>query len=180
MVPTLIRVRLGIAETQAASLRSASHSSIKAENSFQLRVLGVTTIREPGFGRAFFLSHSAAGLARPRARKRQRLHGRLGSEEGQPKIRYIRAWIPPESLVGRLQGFRERQQQRSSILFVLLCEANAGSGEIDIQVDLGIPVFVLGLEEELQLARARLKFLGISSRDNAANSVSRFISAGEM
>jgi len=34
--------------------RSLSHSSMKAENWFQLRVFGVTSIK-PGFGRAFFL-----------------------------------------------------------------------------------------------------------------------------
>ena len=35
-----------------AAIRSSSHSSMKAENWFQLRVVGVTAIREPGFGRA--------------------------------------------------------------------------------------------------------------------------------
>ena len=38
-------------EAHHAAIRSASHSSMKAENWFQLRVVGVTSIR-PGFGRA--------------------------------------------------------------------------------------------------------------------------------
>jgi hypothetical protein len=35
-----------------AAIRSLSHSSMKAESSFQLQVLGVTALIEPGSGRA--------------------------------------------------------------------------------------------------------------------------------
>jgi hypothetical protein len=42
-----------VVEAHHAVIRSSSHSSMKAENWFQLRIVGVTAIREPGFGRAF-------------------------------------------------------------------------------------------------------------------------------
>jgi hypothetical protein len=41
-----------VVEAPHAALRSSSHASMKAENWFQLRIVGVTAIREPGFGRA--------------------------------------------------------------------------------------------------------------------------------
>lgn len=39
-------------EAPHAAVRSSSHSSMKAENWFQLRIVGVTAIREFGFGLA--------------------------------------------------------------------------------------------------------------------------------
>jgi len=36
---------------------------MKAENWFQLRVVGVTSIKEPGFGRAFFYRRAQPGRA---------------------------------------------------------------------------------------------------------------------
>ena len=41
-----------VVEAHHAALRSSSHSSMKAENWFQLRIVGVTAKRELGFGRA--------------------------------------------------------------------------------------------------------------------------------
>jgi len=42
-------------QSHAASVRRPSHFSMKAENSFQRRIVGVTTKRELGFSRAFSL-----------------------------------------------------------------------------------------------------------------------------
>ena len=36
---------------------------MKAENWFQLRIVGVTSIKEPGFGRAFFYRRAQPGRA---------------------------------------------------------------------------------------------------------------------
>jgi hypothetical protein len=46
------RASTAVVEAHHAALRSPSHSSTKAENWFQLRLVGVTAIREPGFCRA--------------------------------------------------------------------------------------------------------------------------------
>jgi hypothetical protein len=43
---------IAVVQAHHAAFRSSSHSSMKAENWFQLRVVGVTSTREPGFGRA--------------------------------------------------------------------------------------------------------------------------------
>jgi hypothetical protein len=43
---------IAVVEAHHAALRTPSHSSMKAENWFQLRIVGVTAIREPGFCRA--------------------------------------------------------------------------------------------------------------------------------
>jgi len=45
------RARIGVVEAHHAALRSSSHSSMKAENWFQLRIVGVTIIARllPGF-----------------------------------------------------------------------------------------------------------------------------------
>ena len=48
-------------EAHHAAIRSSSHSSMKAENWFQLRVVGVTAIKEPGFGRVFYYRRTPAG-----------------------------------------------------------------------------------------------------------------------
>ena len=42
---------IAVVEAHRAAIRSPSHSSMKAENWFQLRIVGVTAIRAPGFGR---------------------------------------------------------------------------------------------------------------------------------
>jgi len=41
-----------VVKAHHAAIRSSSHSSMKAENWFQLRIVGVTAKRELGFGRA--------------------------------------------------------------------------------------------------------------------------------
>jgi len=43
---------IAVVEAHHADIRSLSHSSMKAGNWFQLRVVEVTAIRKPGFGRA--------------------------------------------------------------------------------------------------------------------------------
>jgi hypothetical protein len=57
----LRRARIARIKAHHAALRTASHSSMKAESWFQLRIVGVTAIRERGFGRAFLLGRDWLG-----------------------------------------------------------------------------------------------------------------------
>ena len=52
---------IAVVEAHHVAIRSSFHASMKAENWFQLRIVGVTAIKEPGSGRALFLSLGAAG-----------------------------------------------------------------------------------------------------------------------
>ena len=54
-----LRRKPHVRQTGHAAIRSSSHSSMKAEFWFQLRIVGVTTIREPGFGRASSIAQSS-------------------------------------------------------------------------------------------------------------------------
>jgi hypothetical protein len=47
-------VRFGVGEAHHAAIRSSSHSSMKAENWFQLRIVGVTTTTIPRLWPGFF------------------------------------------------------------------------------------------------------------------------------
>jgi hypothetical protein len=51
---------IAVVQAHHAAFRSSSHSSMKAENCFQLRVVGVTAIKEPSFGRASSIAIGAA------------------------------------------------------------------------------------------------------------------------
>jgi hypothetical protein len=112
-----------------AAIRSSSHSSMKTENWFQLRIVGVTVIREPSFGRAFryrraqpgraisfplsavsqsrtrlmsmFTDAAGVGWLDPRARKLQRLCGRRGSEEAQASCEEGVCFLRGSTSVGR-------------------------------------------------------------------------------
>jgi hypothetical protein len=56
---------VAVVEAHHTAIRSSSHSSMKTENWLQLRIVGVTAIREPGFGRASSIAErSRAGRFR--------------------------------------------------------------------------------------------------------------------
>jgi len=87
--PTRSCAWIAVVEAHHAAIRSSSHSSMKAENWFQLRTVGVTTTREPGFGRASSIAErSRAGRFHERGLA-WRLQARSGGRaQGAQQVKY--------------------------------------------------------------------------------------------
>jgi len=80
---------IAVVEAHHGAIRSSSHSSMKTENWFQLRVVGATTTREPGFGRASSIAErSRAGRFHERGLA-WRLQARSGGRaQGAQQVKY--------------------------------------------------------------------------------------------
>jgi hypothetical protein len=87
--PTRSCAWIAVVEAHHVAIRSSFHSSMKAENWFQLRNVGVATTREPGFGRASSVAErSRAGRFHERGLA-WRLQARSGGRaQGAQQVKY--------------------------------------------------------------------------------------------